>query len=61
MHKMMAMMPIIFGFVLYNYAAGLSLYMIISSLIGIFEQKVIRKRWPVPTADELKKTSSATK
>ncbi len=61
MHKMMMMMPIIFGFVLYNYAAGLSLYMIISSLIGIFEQKVIRKRWPVPTADELKKTSSFTK
>lgn len=49
-HKMMAIMPIIFGFVLYNYAAGLSLYMIMSSLIGIFEQKFIRKRWPIPSA-----------
>jgi YidC/Oxa1 family membrane protein insertase len=53
MQKMMTMMPIIFGFVLYNYAAGLSLYMIVSSLIGIFEQRVIRKRWPVPTAAEI--------
>jgi len=56
MQKMMAMMPIIFGFVLYNYAAGLSLYMIMSSLIGIFEQQVIRKRWPVPTAAEINHT-----
>ncbi|MDP6962731.1 MAG: membrane protein insertase YidC, partial [Planctomycetota bacterium] len=55
MQKMMAMMPLIFGLVLYNYAAGLSLYMIISSLIGIFEQRVIRKRWPVPTAAEISK------
>ena len=49
MMKIMTFMPIIFGFVLYNYAAGLSLYMITSSAIGIFEQKVIKKRWPVPT------------
>jgi len=55
MQKMMAMMPILFGFILYNYASGLSLYMIVSSAIGIFEQKVIRKRWPVPTAAELNK------
>lgn len=47
MHKMMAFMPILFGFILYNYAAGLSLYMITSSSIGIFEQRVIKKRWPV--------------
>lgn len=48
MYKIMAIMPVIFGLVLYNYAAGLSLYMITSSAIGILEQKVIRKRWPVP-------------
>ena len=52
MMKMMAFMPIIFGLVLYNYAAGLSLYMITSSAVGIFEQKVIKKRWPVPTPDQ---------
>jgi membrane protein insertase Oxa1/YidC/SpoIIIJ len=45
----MAVMPVIFGLVLYNYASGLSLYMITSSAIGILEQKVIRKHWPVPT------------
>jgi len=49
MQKMMTFMPILFGVMLYNYAAGLSLYMITSSGLGIFEQKVIKKRWPVPT------------
>lgn len=49
MYKIMAFMPVMFGLLLYNYAAGLSLYMITSSAIGIFEQKVIRKHWPVPT------------
>ncbi len=47
MQKMMTFMPILFGVMLYNYAAGLSLYMITSSGLGIFEQKVIKKRWPV--------------
>jgi YidC/Oxa1 family membrane protein insertase len=61
MQKMMAMMPILFGFILYNYASGLSLYMIVSSAIGIFEQKVIRKYWPVPTADEINKGKLAHK
>jgi YidC/Oxa1 family membrane protein insertase len=58
MQKMMAMMPILFGFILYNYASGLSLYMIVSSAIGIFEQKVIRKYWPVPTAAEINNRDS---
>ena len=49
MYKIMAFMPVLFGLLLYNYASGLSLYMITSSAIGIFEQKVIRKHWPVPT------------
>ncbi len=47
MQKMMAFMPIIFGFMLYNYAAGLSLYMLTSSTVAIFEQKVIKKKWPI--------------
>ncbi|MHC4823731.1 MAG: membrane protein insertase YidC [Planctomycetota bacterium] len=54
MQKMMAFMPILFGLILYNYAAGLSLYMITSSAIGIFEQQVIRKRWPVPGSPQAK-------
>ncbi len=48
--KMMMVMPIIFGVVFYNYAAGLSLYSLTSSSLSIFESKVIRKKWPVPTA-----------
>lgn len=49
MYKIMMFMPVMFGLLLYNYASGLSLYMITSSAIGIFEQKVIRKHWPVAT------------
>jgi len=56
MYKIMAIMPVIFGLVLYNYASGLSLYMITSSALGILEQKVIRKRWPVPTPPPLSGT-----
>ena len=47
MQKMMTWMPVLFGIMLYNYAAGLSLYMIVSSGIGIFEAKIIKKKWPV--------------
>jgi len=47
MQKMMAFMPIVFGFMLYNYAAGLSLYMITTSSCSIIEQKVIKKAWPI--------------
>ncbi len=47
MYKMMMFMPIVMGIFLYNYAAGLSIYMITTSVLGIFEQKVIRKYWPV--------------
>lgn len=49
--KIMMIMPIVFGVMFYNYAAGLSLYMLVSSLYGIFESKVIRKRFfPTPPA-----------
>ena len=47
MQKMMAFMPIVMGVFLYNYAAGLSLYMITQSGLGIFEQKFIKKHWPI--------------
>lgn len=58
MQKMMMFMPILFGFLLYNYAAGLSLYMITQSGLGIVEQRVIKKLWPVDdTEPETKKKS----
>jgi len=41
--QMMLFMPIMFGFMLYNFAAGLSLYWLTNSVLGIVEQKIIRK------------------
>jgi len=38
MQKMMLFMPVVFGVMLYNYAAGLSLYMITTSSMSILEQ-----------------------
>jgi membrane protein insertase Oxa1/YidC/SpoIIIJ len=40
------------GFFLYNYAAGLSLYMITQSSLGVIEQKVIKKYWPVDDREQ---------
>jgi YidC/Oxa1 family membrane protein insertase len=51
MQRIMMFMPVMMGFFLYNYAAGLSLYMITQSTLGIFEQKVIKKVWPVDDAE----------
>lgn len=47
MQRMMSFVTIGMGFFLYNYASGLSLYMITQSSLGIFEQKVIKQLWPV--------------
>jgi YidC/Oxa1 family membrane protein insertase len=47
MYKMMMWMPIVMGIFLYNYAAGLSIYMITTSALGIIEQKYIKKHWPI--------------
>ncbi|MCA8979931.1 MAG: YidC/Oxa1 family insertase periplasmic-domain containing protein [Planctomycetes bacterium] len=55
MQKMMMWMPIAFGFMLYNYAAGLSLYMITSSAWGIIEIRVIKKIWPLDDTEKPKK------
>jgi len=58
MQRMMVWMPILFGVFLYNYAAGLSLYMITSSSLGIFEMRVIKKLWPVDEREAAKKKPS---
>lgn len=47
MQKMMMFMPVMMGVFLYNYAAGLSLYMITQSGLGIIETKIIKKLWPI--------------
>jgi YidC/Oxa1 family membrane protein insertase len=51
MQKMMMFMPIVMGFALYNYAAGLSLYMITQSGIGILENTVVKKIWPIDDSE----------
>jgi|GEM_PF-468893 len=57
MQKMMMWMPILFGVFLYNYAAGLSLYMITTSAFGIMEYTVIRRIWPLDESEQPKKKS----
>lgn len=57
MQKMMMWMPILFGVFLYNYAAGLSLYMITTSAFGIMEYTVIRKIWPIDDSEQPRKKS----
>jgi YidC/Oxa1 family membrane protein insertase len=57
MQKMMQWMPIVFGFLLYNYAAGLSLYMITSSTLGLVETKGIKRIWPIDDRELPKKKS----
>ena len=47
--KIMTFMPIVFGVMFYGYAAGLSLYMLTTSLFSIFETHFIRKKFfPTP-------------
>ena len=41
--KMMMAMPVVFGLMCYNYAAGLSLYFFVNSLLAMVEQKIIKK------------------
>ena len=55
MQKMMMWMPVFMGVFLYNYAAGLSLYMITQSGLGVFEQKFIKKHWPPDVTEQPKK------
>ena len=58
MQRMMMFMPAVFGVFLYNYAAGLSLYMITGSLLGIIEQHVIKRVWPLDDKEQEKKPPS---
>ncbi len=49
--KIMAtIFPVMMLFLLYGYPAGLALYILTSSLLGVFEIQVIRKKWPVGDA-----------
>ena len=52
MQRIMLFMPPAMGVFLYNYAAGLSLYMVTTSTFGIIEQKVIKKLWPIDDTEQ---------
>lgn len=43
MMKIMRLMPFVFGVTLYNYASGLMVYMITSSVFGLIEQRVTKR------------------
>ena len=58
MQKMMMWMPVMMGFFLYNYAAGLSLYMITQSAVGMLETGFIKKKWPIDDAEQAPKKRS---
>lgn len=55
MQRIMMFMPLIMGVFLYNYAAGLSLYMVTSSTFALIEIKVIKKVWPIDDTELEKK------
>jgi YidC/Oxa1 family membrane protein insertase len=48
--KMLAFMPLMFGFIFYNSASGLVLYWLTSNLVGILQQWMINKTMPPPPA-----------
>lgn len=48
--KMMMFMPIMFGLMCYNLAAGLSLYFLVNSALSMGEQKLIKKFFLKPKA-----------
>ena len=49
--KIMRFMPLMFGALLFNYASGLMVYMIASSIFGIAEQRVTRKLLGAPPTE----------
>ena len=52
MQKMMRWFLVVMGIMLYSYPAGLALYMITSSSLGLFEIKVIKKLWPIDDKEQ---------
>jgi YidC/Oxa1 family membrane protein insertase len=61
MQKIMKFMPIMFGFMFYGYAAGLSLYWMTSNIISIIEYRFIRKKFPIDKAKEERVMKSSVK
>jgi YidC/Oxa1 family membrane protein insertase len=46
--RMMMLMPLIIGFMFYNFASGLVLYFLTANIVGILQQLMINKLMPMP-------------
>jgi len=46
--KMMMFMPLMFGFLFYNFSSGLVLYWLTSNLVGIAQQWSVNRMMPAP-------------
>ena len=53
--KMMALMPLMFGFFFFNLSSGLNLYMFTSNLVGIGQQVYLNRSEPLPSKSKFKK------
>ncbi len=53
--KMMALMPLMFGFFFFNLSSGLNLYMFTSNLVGIGQQVYLNRTDPLPSKSKFKK------
>ncbi|HEV2288169.1 MAG TPA: membrane protein insertase YidC [Candidatus Acidoferrales bacterium] len=52
--KMMALMPLAFGFLFFFYSSGLVLYIFTSSVVGILQQLYLNKSDPLPSRSPFK-------
>ena len=53
--KMMALMPLMMGFIFFRLSSGLNLYMFTSNLVGIGQQYYLNKSEPMPAKGKFKK------
>jgi YidC/Oxa1 family membrane protein insertase len=51
--RIMLLMPIFFTFIMANFAAGLNLYIFVSTIFGIFQQKLVYKAMELEKARAL--------
>jgi YidC/Oxa1 family membrane protein insertase len=53
--KMMALMPLMMGFIFFRLSSGLNLYMFTSNLVGIGQQYYLNRTDPLPSKSKFKK------
>ena len=53
--KMMALMPLMMGFIFFRLSSGLNLYMFTSNLVGIGQQYYLNKSEPLTAKGKFKK------